>query len=62
MYGSVKVGLSTYAKRKCKSKLVMVRVGINSGIERELSSIPDSIPGIELGIGIKKKELELNWN
>ena len=39
------------------------RVGVNSGIEWELNSIPDSIPGIGLGIGIKKKrigiELEL---
>ena len=39
------------------------RVGVNSGIEWELSSIPDSIPGIGLGIGIEKKgigiELEL---
>ena len=31
------------------------RVGVNSGIEWELSSIPDSIPGIGLGIGIEKK-------
>ena len=42
------------------------RVGVNSGIERELSSIPDSIPGIGLGIGIEKKgigiELELTKN
>ena len=41
----------------------MTRVGVNSGIEWELSSIPDSIPGIGLGIGIEKKgigiELEL---
>ena len=38
----------------------------NSGIEWELSSIPDSIPGIGLGIGIEKKgigiELELTKN
>ena len=40
----------------------LARVGINSGIEWELSPIPDSIPGIGLGIGIEKKELELNWN
>ena len=42
------------------------RVGVNSGIEWELSSIPDSIPGIGLGIGIEKKgigiELELTKN
>ena len=38
------------------------RVGVNSGIEWELNSIPDLIPGIGLGIGIEKKELELNWN
>ena len=37
---------------------VDARVGVNSGIEWELSSIP----GIGLGIGIEKKELELNWN
>ena len=40
------------------------RVGVNSGIEWELSSIPDSIPGI--GLGIEKKgigiELELTKN
>ena len=40
-----------------------IRVGVNSGIEWELNSIPDSIPGIGLGIGIEKKgigiELEL---
>ena len=41
---------------------VLSRVGVNSGIEWELSSIPDSIPGIGLGIGIEKKELKLNWN
>ena len=40
----------------------MIRVGVNSGIEWELNSIPDSIPGIGLGIRIEKKELELNWN
>ena len=37
----------------------LTRVGVNSGIEWELSSIPDSIPGIGIekkGIGI---ELEL---
>ena len=33
----------------------MVRVGVNSGIEWELNSIPDSISGIGLGIGIEKK-------
>ena len=42
------------------------RVGVNSGIEWELNSIPDSIPGIGLGIGIEKKgigiELELTKN
>ena len=42
------------------------RVRVNSGIEWELSSIPDSIPGIGLGIGIEKKrigiELELTKN
>ena len=42
---------------------ITTRVGVNSGIEWELSSIPDSIPGIGLGIGIEKKgigiELEL---
>ena len=42
------------------------RVGVNSGIEWELSSIPDSIPGIGLGMGIEKKgigiELELTKN
>ena len=42
---------------------LLSRVGVNSGIEWELSSIPDSIPGIGLGIGIEKKgigiELEL---
>ena len=42
---------------------IKTRVGVNSGIEWELSSIPDSIPGIGLGIGIEKKgigiELEL---
>ena len=42
------------------------RVGVNSGIEWELSSIPDPIPGIGLGIGIDKKgigiELELTKN
>ena len=38
------------------------RVGVNSGIEWELSSIPDLIPGIGLGIGIEKKKLEINWN
>ena len=38
--------------------MIMARVGVNSGIEWELSSIPDSIPGIGLGIGIEKKELE----
>ena len=46
--------------------LVTTRVGVNSGIEWELSSIPDSIPGIGLGIGIEKKgigiELELTKN
>ena len=50
--------------------LLMNRVGVNAGIEWELNSIPDSIPGIGLGIGIEKKgigiELELtkyarNW-
>ena len=44
-------------------KVVSFRVGVNSGIEWELSAIPDSIPGIGLGIGIEKKgigiELEL---
>ena len=35
------------------------RVGVNSGIESELSSIPNPIPEIVLGIGIEKKELEL---
>ena len=44
----------------------MTRVGVNSGIEWEFSSIPDSIPGIGLGIGIEKKgigiELELTKN
>ena len=44
----------------------MGRVGVNSGIEWELSSIPDSIPGIGLGIRIEKKgfgiELELTKN
>ena len=44
----------------------MCRVGVNSGIEWELSSMPDSIPGIGLGIGIEKKgigiELELTKN
>ena len=40
----------------------MTRVGVNSGIEWELRSISDSIPGIGLGIGIEKKELVLNWN
>ena len=44
----------------------VTRVGVNSGIEWELSSIPDSIPGIGLGIGIEKKgigiELELTKN
>ena len=34
---------------------VVFRVGVNSGIEWELSSIPDSIPGI----GIEKKGIEL---
>ena len=42
---------------------VEFRVGVNSGIECELGSILDSIPGIGLGIGIEKKgigiELEL---
>ena len=46
--------------------LLRIRVGVNSGIEWELSSIPDSIPGIGLGIGIEKKgigiELELTKN
>ena len=40
----------------------MTRVGIDSAIEWELSSIPSTIPAIELGIGIKKGigiELEL---
>ena len=32
---------------------MMTRVGVNSGIEWELSSIPDPIPGIGLGIGIE---------
>ena len=45
---------------------VLSGVGVNSGIEWELSSIPDSIPGIGLGIGIEKKgigiELELTKN
>ena len=44
----------------------MSRVGVNSGIECELSSIPNSIPGIGLGIGIEEKgigiELELRKN
>ena len=43
-----------------------IGVGVNSGIEWELSSIPDSIPVIGLGIGIEKKgigiELELTKN
>ena len=38
---------------------VVFRVGVNSGIEWELSSIPDSIPEIGLGIGIEKKGIEL---
>ena len=33
---------------------IVTRVGVNSGIEWELSSIPDSIPEIGLGIGIEK--------
>ena len=37
----------------------VIRVGVNSGIEWELNSIPDLIPGIGLGIGIEKKR---NWN
>ena len=41
----------------------VARVGVNSGIEWQLNSIPDSIPGIGLRIGIEKKrigiELEL---
>ena len=45
---------------------IQIRVGVNSGIEWELSGIPDSIPGIGLGIGIEKKgigiELELTKN
>ena len=49
-----------------KFQLHITRVGVNSGIEWELSSIPDSIPGIGLGIGIEKKgigiELELTKN
>ena len=36
------------------------RVGVNSGIEWELSSIPDSIPGIGLGIGIEKKRIGID--
>ena len=46
--------------------MAAARVRVNSGIEWELSSIPDSIPGIGLGIGIEKKgigiELELTKN
>ena len=46
--------------------MLETRVGVNSGIKWELSSIPDSIPGIGLGIGIDKKgigiELELTKN
>ena len=42
-----------------RSLFMIFRVGVNSGIELELSSIPDSIPGIGLGIGIEKKR---NWN
>ena len=42
-----RVSLRRYAR-------VLTRVGVNSGIEWELSSIPDSIPGIGLGIGIEK--------
>ena len=38
---------------------VTSRVGVNSGIEWELNSIPDLIPGIGLGIGIENKR---NWN
>ena len=37
--------------------ILNTRVGVNSGIECELNSIPDSIPGIGLGIGIEKKEI-----
>ena len=54
----------TYAMENLK--VVSFRVGVNSGIEWELSAIPDSIPGIGLGIGIEKKgigiELELKKN
>ena len=39
--------------------MVVARVGVNSGIEWELNSIPDSILGIGLVIGIEKKR---NWN
>ena len=46
--------------------LYITRVGVNSGIEWELSSIPDSIRGIGLGIEIDKKgigiKLELTKN
>ena len=41
------------------TQTVTNRVGVNSGIEWELNSIPDSIPGIGLGIGIEKKR---DWN
>ena len=46
----------------CENVSIIDRVGVDSGIEWVLNSIPDSIPGIGLGIGIEKKELELNWN
>ena len=39
--------------------MVVARVGVNSGIEWELNSIPDSILGIGLVIGIEKKGIEL---
>ena len=40
--------------------ILRCRVGVNSGIEWELSSIPDSIPGIGLGIGIEKKGIGID--
>ena len=39
-----------------------IRVVVNSGIEWELSPIPDSIPGIGLGIDKKGCEFELTRN
>ena len=40
---------------QCTHLMAGSRVGVNYGIKWEFSSIPDSIEGIGLGIGIKKK-------